>query len=572
MPSFNDDHLGFSGPELNGVNAINITAAGGKPFSLHNAVSFESTATMANLPIDNTVTRAVGVDGSGNLVNTSKVVDADITALTTAVNTKADTSVVTALTAVVATKASSTVVGSKASQVEVDSIAATVADKADTSTVTALSTTVASKADTSTVTALSTTVASKADDNAVVKTSGDQSIGGQKTWTGAQINIGGLYTLGTVTHQGTGNRAVTIQSSNPGGGVNSELRLVTADNTNSSNPTLNTGTLKYNGATSTMEIDKPLSVTGAITASAGVTNTVTLDSNQNVGGEKTFVSAATFASDVEILGTTTIGPTEGATCTIKGTCAIQGGLTMTSGTASLKTTTVAAGHDIDLTGDNAGGVFARVVALEADPAPAFGTVGFKMVHQILPASVIGTSHQLFARYRTVKIGTGDYGHMALQSHKGSNNIQNVRVYGNDTSNRTVNDGGAVDKTNSGGDTATVQFNDSDLTSGVADHMFTSFAGYLYWGTGWGSNVRTADNRMVRVSVTATEGLNLFCDGKIVAAQSRESTHSISAGGTGVRHYVFTARGDYTAIEGHITSDDTALVTRLDFTCFSYWSN
>jgi hypothetical protein len=89
---------------------------------------------------------------------------------------------------------------------------------------------------------------------------------------------------------------------------------------------------------------------------------------------------------------------------------------MTSGTASLKATTVAAGHDIDLTGDNAGGVFARVVALEADPAPAFGTVGFKMAHQILPASVIGTSHQLFARYRTVKIGAGDNGHMALQSH------------------------------------------------------------------------------------------------------------------------------------------------------------
>ena len=122
----------------------------------------------------------------------------------------------------------------------------------------------------------------------------------------------------------------------------------------------------------------------------------------------------------------------------------------------------------------------------------------------------------------------------LQSHKGSNNIQNVRVCGNDTSNRTVNDGGAVDKTNSGGDTATVQFNDSDLTSGVADHMFTSFAGYLYWGTGWDSAVQTADNRMVRVSVTATEGLNLFCDGKIVAAQSRESTHGITGGGTGVR--------------------------------------
>ena len=142
MPSFNDDHLGFSGPELNHAGSVTFTAAGGKSFSMRNAVSFESTAKMAHLPVDDTVTRAVGVDGSGNLVNTSKVVDADITALTTAVNTKADTSVVTALTAVVATKASSTVVGSKASQVEVDLLAATVADKAEQSDLDTLTTTV----------------------------------------------------------------------------------------------------------------------------------------------------------------------------------------------------------------------------------------------------------------------------------------------------------------------------------------------------------------------------------------------------------------------------------------------
>jgi hypothetical protein len=96
---------------------------------------------------------------------------------------------------------------------------------------------------------LTTTVGTKADDNVVVKTSGDQTIAGQKSWTGAQINIGGLYTAGTVSFSGTGNRAVTIQSSNPGGGVNSELRLVTADNTDAGNIAYNTGVLKYNGAT-----------------------------------------------------------------------------------------------------------------------------------------------------------------------------------------------------------------------------------------------------------------------------------------------------------------------------------
>jgi hypothetical protein len=39
-----------------------------------------------------------------------------------------------------------------------------------------------------------------------------------------------------------------------------------------------------------------------------------------------------------------------------------------------------------------------------------------------------------------------------------------------------------------------------------------------------SNVRNADNRMVRVSAKATEGLNLFCDGKLIVAQSREFSH------------------------------------------------
>ena len=124
----------------------------------------------------------------------------------------------------------------------------------------------------------------------LVKTSGDQSIGGQKTWTGAQLNTGGLYGLGTVSFQGTSSKAVTIQSSNPGGGVNSELRLVTANNTDASNVTYNTGVLKYNGATSTLEMDKPLSVTGAITSTVAFANTVTLDSNQAVGGEKAFTA------------------------------------------------------------------------------------------------------------------------------------------------------------------------------------------------------------------------------------------------------------------------------------------
>jgi hypothetical protein len=115
MPSFNDDHLGFSGPELNHANSVNFTAAGGKSFSMHNPVLFESTATMANLPVDNAVTRAVGVDASGNLANTSRVADADFSAKASQADLNALATYLTALTAAVATKASSAVVGSRAS-------------------------------------------------------------------------------------------------------------------------------------------------------------------------------------------------------------------------------------------------------------------------------------------------------------------------------------------------------------------------------------------------------------------------------------------------------------------------
>jgi hypothetical protein len=57
----------------------------------------------------------------------------------------------------------------------------------------------------------------------LVKTSGDQAVGGIKTYTASQINAGGLYTLGTVQFSGSGDRTITAQSANPNGGVNSSL-------------------------------------------------------------------------------------------------------------------------------------------------------------------------------------------------------------------------------------------------------------------------------------------------------------------------------------------------------------
>ena len=197
----------------------------------------------------------------------------------------------------------------------------------------------------------------------------------------------------------------------------------------------------------------------------------------------------------------------------------------------------------------------------------FGTAGYNLVHQILPHSLIGTSHQLFVRFVTINVdNTAFKAGEALQPHKGADNSTSTRVGGSVTAN--VNATEVDDKTNSGGDTASIAFGNSDLST--SDHPISSFAGYLYWGTGWDSAVQSAGNRLVRVGIQATEGLNLYCDGKLVSAQFRANTNSIDGTGAAVAYYAFTARGAYTALEGHITTDATNMVGTLEFTCFAYW--
>jgi hypothetical protein len=50
-------------------------------------------------------------------------------------------------------------------------------------------------------------------------------------------------------------------------------------------------------------------------------------------------------------------------------------------------------------------------------------------------------------------------------------------------------------------------------------------------------VRNADNRFVRLSAKANEGLNLFCDGKLVVTQARKTTNGINGAGTNFRYCV-----------------------------------
>ena len=65
-------------------------------------------------------------------------------------------------------------------------------------------------------------------------------------------------------------------------------------------------------------------------------------------------------------------------------------------------------------------------------------------------------------------------------------------------------------------------------------------------------------------------MNLYCDGKLVAAQTRSTTNSISGTGDNYMYYTFTARGSYTALEGHFTTDASDMVGAMAFTCYSYW--
>jgi hypothetical protein len=196
----------------------------------------------------------------------------------------------------------------------------------------------------------------------------------------------------------------------------------------------------------------------------------------------------------------------------------------------------------------------------------FGTAGYNLVHQILPHSVIGTSHQLFVRFVSLATEDGAGGYKAVQPQKGADTTLSVRVGGSDTANVGAMD--VDDKSNSGGDTATISFGDSDLAT--SDHALSSFAGYLYWGTGWDSAVQGASNRLVRVGILATEGMNLYADGKLVAAQAKPNSNSIQGTSGTIRYYTFTARGAYTALEGHCSTDDSDMVCTMEYTCFAYW--
>jgi hypothetical protein len=116
-------------------------------------------------------------------------------------------------------------------------------------------------------------------------------------------------------------------------------------------------------------------------------------------------------------------------------------------------------------------------------------------------------------------GRADQGEKALQPHKGANNTGSNRIGDSDTANANATD--VDDKTNSGGDTATIA-HIRRVRLGhqqPRNHVVSSFAGYLYWGTGWDSAVQGASNRLVRVGALATEGMNLYCDGKLVNMSS-----------------------------------------------------
>jgi hypothetical protein len=197
----------------------------------------------------------------------------------------------------------------------------------------------------------------------------------------------------------------------------------------------------------------------------------------------------------------------------------------------------------------------------------FGSLGYNLVHQILPHSVIGTSHQLFVRFVSLATESGAVGYKTVQPHKGAETTLSSRVGGSDAANVNATD--VDDKTNSGGDTVSISFGDADVAT--SDHALTSFAGYLYWGTGWDSAVQSAGNRLVRVGLVAKEGMNLYADGKLVAAQSKPTSNSIQGTGDGnIRYYTFTARGAYTALEGHFTTDGTNMVCTMEYTCYAYW--
>jgi hypothetical protein len=304
------------------------------------------------------------------------------------------------------------------------------------------------------------------------------------------------------------------------------------------------------------------------------------------------VSAATFASDVEILGTTTIGPTEGATCTIKGTCAIQGGLTMTSGTASLKTTTVAAGHDIDLTGDSAGGVFARVQALESGGVGVVAgefLAGYNRAVSVMGSSRVSTSYVCRVDFAVLPMFQSSAPSQSVITGRGSSYAPDTLKYDN---RYTV----VLEGTTGTSDLATFtkqqtsataanhsrpHNNAAEFTLGNSDwqgpsndnYMLVTGSGYLYWEhSTWETNWKNKNHRMVCIMKKARDAARISIDGNIASWQHYDSTEGVDGTGDIHHYHVFVAHGPYSAVEvmyyGQSTSTNNYL--QATFTVLAAW--
>jgi hypothetical protein len=232
--------------------------------------------------------------------------------------------------------------------------------------------------------------------------------------------------------------------------------------------------------------------------------------------------------------------------------------------------TLGAGNDIELTGDSAGGLFARVQALEVNTR----------LLEIMGANSLDTAKVMKCNFASLPMNTF-YAQPDYISGTGNTHTPQTKKYLNHY--QTVFDGTVgTDLTLFTKSQTSVSSSAYSVNLGITssdyspvgsslDHVIINGAGYIHWAhTSFPANVRQKYNKLIRVGHYVNDAVRITIDGQPVVFT--KLTTSMSIQGTGSDNYnsVFVARGDWSALEVmYMVVNGTNFMT-LQFNVLAAW--
>ena len=312
----------------------------------------------------------------------------------------------------------------------------------------------------------------------------------------------------------------------------------------------------------------------------GVALAVLSTSSQTIQGFKTFSNGISSANQTTITGTCTLNAnttvSAGRTTALKAT-EVVGNLTTNSGNVDITGNVgidgnliMDTGHDITKTGDSAGGVFARLVSLEAN----------RRLKHIAPNLVVSSSYVMYIKFWSLPMnsgyakndyitGTGDT--TTPQTNKYNNHYQTVfdGTVGTDLTDFTRTQSSVSGSAYSIDLTAPSSY--YSPSGQTLTNLIINGTGYINWGhSSFPSSIRGKYNKMIRIGHYINDAVRIIIDGQPVVWSKYSFSQSISGTGNDNFNSVCVVRGDVSAIEVIYMAGAGSNYLTLQFNVMAAW--